>query len=511
MMKSTLKIAAVFVATSMMFCAQAQTLYTYDNDDTGAPGTVAAGVSASLLGLVNGPTLFPACGTGISSQDWNTTAGPFDVSMSAGEVTLTPPTDSAILVTSMQFNIRRNNIGPALARFAYSTDGGATWVDNGSDISISISACNMGDTYTWDMADFASCSPVMFRIYGWDASNSSGPHQLTDGVINGEVVVGPTWYADADGDTYGNPDVSTVNCTQPDGYVADNTDCDDTNAAINPGMEEICGNGVDDNCDGISADEISASVAIDGSAPVCAPLTVNLVASPAEDGDTYQWYRNDVMIDGATGSSYAVSDLRGDYSVMVTHESCSDLSDELNIRIYDPNPPVIMSFAGTDLCVNNPIKLKANFGFAPTHYYQWYRDGEEIPGATAAKYSAAAAGNYYVKVYADYPGCEYYSETMTLTADCRLNNELSVSEISIYPNPTNGLFNVNISTEVAEGTADLAILNILGEIVYQGQLAIANGEINSVIDLSSVATSGIYTMKVTVANVPTVRQFIIEK
>jgi hypothetical protein len=41
--------------------------------------------------------------------------------------------------------------------------------------------------------------------------------------------------------------------TDLDGY-AGSADCDDTNASVNPGMAEIPGNGVDDNCNG-QADE----------------------------------------------------------------------------------------------------------------------------------------------------------------------------------------------------------------------------------------------------------------
>jgi hypothetical protein len=73
-----------------------------------------------------------------------------------------------------------------------------------------------------------------------------------DGNVD-ESCVNGKWYYDGDGDGYGNPNSSTTSDTQPSGYVASKTDCNDGNAAIHPGVTEIC-NGVDDDCDG-SIDE----------------------------------------------------------------------------------------------------------------------------------------------------------------------------------------------------------------------------------------------------------------
>jgi hypothetical protein len=64
------------------------------------------------------------------------------------------------------------------------------------------------------------------------------------------------WYVDADGDSYGEPGASTRSCSAPTGSVADGTDCDDDDDAVNPGAVELC-NGLDDDCDG-DTDEDSA-------------------------------------------------------------------------------------------------------------------------------------------------------------------------------------------------------------------------------------------------------------
>ena len=74
-----------------------------------------------------------------------------------------------------------------------------------------------------------------------------------DGDVDELAFDRTTFYVDSDNDTFGDPSTSTLACTAASGYVADNTDCDDTRSSVNPGAAEVCDD-LDNDCD-VSIDE----------------------------------------------------------------------------------------------------------------------------------------------------------------------------------------------------------------------------------------------------------------
>ncbi len=100
-----------------------------------------------------------------------------------------------------------------------------------------------------------------------DATTNPGATEICDGIDNDcddEVDEGvrDTWYADADGDGYGDRDDAVESCDGPAGTVPSATDCDDTDAAVYPSASERC-NGVDDDCDGAVDEDVRGTWFLD--------------------------------------------------------------------------------------------------------------------------------------------------------------------------------------------------------------------------------------------------------
>ena len=88
-----------------------------------------------------------------------------------------------------------------------------------------------------------------------------GAEEICDGVDNncdGEVDEGvtSTYYADTDGDGFGDAESTTDSCEQPDGYAPIGTDCDDSSAESYPSAPEQCDD-EDNDCDGEIDEDIT--------------------------------------------------------------------------------------------------------------------------------------------------------------------------------------------------------------------------------------------------------------
>jgi hypothetical protein len=125
--------------------------------------------------------------------------------------------------------------------------------DDHGDPSTLIFYCSEPATGTRNPGDCDDDDPL---VHEHAAERCNEQDDDCDGIVDEDGVDPLNWFADDDGDGFGNAIDVTPGCTAPSGHVADNTDCNDKDGATHPAAREVCGGG-DEDCDG-SVDEFDA-------------------------------------------------------------------------------------------------------------------------------------------------------------------------------------------------------------------------------------------------------------
>jgi len=130
------------------------------------------------------------------------------------------------------------------------------------------------------VANDDDCNDNCSTCYPGRTEVCDGKDNDCDGQTDEGGVCDPsrTWYRDADGDGYGNPAVTTQAVQQPPGYVANDDDCNDADAQVNPGIAD-CANSpdrIDNDCNGLVDDDQSCRD--DGGGGLCPVVAMVILA-----------------------------------------------------------------------------------------------------------------------------------------------------------------------------------------------------------------------------------------
>ena len=126
-----------------------------------------------------------------------------------------------------------------------------------------------------------------------------------------------------------------------------------------------------------------------------------LLKSPSVDGN--QWFRDDVLIEGATGQTFEAK-LTGKYRVVVNNVlGCAGLpSDPAAVNVYNiEEAPVISTQSDLVICKGGNARLISSVSTGN----QWYKNDIPIQGAVDMTYTATSSGKYTVK-HRNFIGCE---------------------------------------------------------------------------------------------------------
>ncbi len=292
-----------------------------------------------------------------------------------------------------------------------------------------------------------------------------------------------TWYKDGDGDTYY---ITMQSCNSPGtGWSKTSQsktgDCNDNSASVYPGATEICGNGIDEDCNG-------SDLVCGGGNPcnVANTITASMPAMLAQNAganqpNTYYWGLSYTMhltakpTGGVGPYTYAWTSKSG-YTITNANKKTAGLyyptgAGWVKVAITD----VGTSCTRTDSIYINFVDFTCNPP-GMLWYYQMCRNGQTTVCVwrTARMMDSLATGNYTLGACTPKSDQVFAGTTMNM---------------EVYPNPNNGEFNIVVRNVTLEST--LEIFDFSAKRINVEELTPDNGSIHWSYDMRNLPP-GVY-------------------
>jgi beta propeller repeat protein len=321
-----------------------------------------------------------------------------------------------------------------------------------------------------------------------DAAINPGAIEVCDGADNNcnrqtDEGVKNTYYRDADGDGYGDPAVTTQACSQPSGYVIDNTDCNDSNATAYPGAAEVC-DGIDNNCNGQTDEGVKNTYYRDADSDTYGNSSLTTQACTPPSG--YVTNNTD-----CNDSNDAIHPGAADTTCNGVDENCSGSADEG----YTPTTTTcgvgVCAGTGQLICQSGSTIDTCTPGAPQTEICDGLDnncDGQTDEGVKNTYYRDADSdtyGNPAVTTQA----CSQPSGYVTNNTDC--NDSNAVIHPGAADNTCNGI-DENCSGSADEGYVPTTTTCGIGECIRTGQLVCQNGSTVDTCTAGQPQTEGPY-------------------
>jgi hypothetical protein len=187
---------------------------------------------------------------------------------------------------------------------------------------------------------------------------------------------------------------------------------------------------------------------------ICQGDTTQLVLeiSGGSGNFSYQWSPEEGLSNPSVASPDASPQSTTHYTVEISDLlTGSLLSKEITISVRETPETPIVNQVGLSLVSD------ALFG------NQWYNDDGIIEGATNQVYYPQSTNNYYT-IVTNANGCPSDSSNVIYFQATYIDELVAQGSLRVYPNPTNGMINIDFITENAEAPA-IQVYNAFGQLM----------------------------------------------